>query len=143
MPVRVTERRVLWHRYAAVAVGAFLGTLSRYGLSLMTDGGPGPSSGLGAGEWVTAGVNTAGALILGMLTGLWAVGRGPGSRSSWVRAGLGPGFLGAFTTFSALSLTLVHPFRPVDVLAQPVVGLVAAGLGLLWGRRFAPRGGAE
>lgn len=144
MPARVPShswsRWTRWQRYAAVLVGAFLGTLGRYGLGLLVDGGSGTTAGLSAGEWITAGVNTAGALALGVLSGWWAVGRGPGSRRAWVRAGLGPGFLGAFTTFSALALTLVHPFRPLEVLAQVVVGVGVAWIGLMWGRRFAPRG---
>lgn len=120
-----------WPRYLAVLVGGFLGTMARYGLGLLAEGG-GP--GLSSGEWVTAAINTLGALALGVLTGVWAQGHGPGARRPWLRAGLGPGLLGAFTTFSALALTLVHPLRPVEVLTQIAVGVAAAGLGLLLGR---------
>lgn len=134
-----------WRRYAAVAVGGFLGALSRYGLGLLVLPTAAPSWGLSPAEWVTASINTVGALMLGLLTGLWAAGRGPGSRTAWVRAGLGPGFLGAFTTFSALALTSVHPLRPLEVLAQVLLGLIAAGLGLFLGRAItrgpSPRAG--
>lgn len=103
-----------------------MGAASRYALT--TWGGA-------SAELATAGINVAGAFVLGLLTGLWSVGRGPGSRTAWLRAGLGPGLLGGFTTMSAIAVAFAEPFRPVELLAQVLVGAAAAALGLWMGRR--------
>ena len=79
-------------------------------------------------------VNVAGALALGVLVArVW-----PGA-PAWLRAGLGAGLLGSFTTFSALAVALVTlgP-TPVAVLylgLSLLLGLAAAFLGLRLGRR--------
>ncbi|MDR2257363.1 MAG: CrcB family protein [Arthrobacter sp.] len=112
-----------------MAAGGFAGALTRY---LLT--GSLPSAGA---ELATAAINVGGALTLGVLTGLWAHGRGPGSRTAWLRAGLGPGALGGFTTFSAIAVALADPFRPGVALAQTLLGVAAALLGL-WLGRLAP-----
>ena len=59
----------------------------------------------------------------------------------WLKAGLGPGLMGAFTTFSALIvslLTLTRAGMPgtamLYLLVSVVGGLVAAALGLRLGR---------
>jgi len=129
-------------RYPAVAVAGFLGATARYGLTLATPG---------HAALTTAAINTAGALVLGVLTALWAAGRGPGGRTPWLRAALGPGFLGAFTTFSAIAAATASAPHAVpawaSLLAQVSAGIAAAWLGLALGaragrRRAEPAGGS-
>ena len=120
-------------RLLAVAFGGALGALSRYALGLCAAASP---------ALITAGINVAGALALGVLTGLWAAGRGPGSRTPWVRAGLGPGFLGAFTTFSAIAVAALVPGSGLSwwgLALQVVVGVAAGVLGLVLGKGWAGR----
>lgn len=119
-----------WKVWTAVAVGSFLGTESRYLLGLLL---PEPD---GMFPWTTFGINVAGSLLLGCLTGLWT--SRPAS-PRWLQAGLGPGLLGSFTTFSAVSLvgvtepSLLLPYLGLSLLA----GLVAAAAGLWFGQRRA------
>ncbi|WP_083410953.1 CrcB family protein [Arthrobacter sp. UCD-GKA] len=86
--------RITGRNLAAVAVGGLCGAGLRVGLGLWFPDGPGfPAT--------TLAINVAGTAALGALTSYWQVTRrGPG----WLRAGVGTGFLGAFTTFSALIL---------------------------------------
>ena len=78
-----------------------------------------------------------GALVLGVLAArLW------GSAPSWLRAGLGPGLLGSFTTFSALAISLVTlstsgqwVLALAYFAATLLFGFGAAALGLRFGRR--------
>lgn len=83
-------------------------------------------------------INMVGCLVMGLLTALGA------ERSlinpAW-RLPLGTGFLGAFTTFSTWAVDSVRLFTSgfallavLNVLASAVVGVVAAMVGLLWGR---------
>jgi CrcB protein len=80
-------------------------------------------------------VNTVGAFVLGLLVAaLWP--RMPG----WARAGLGAGVLGSFTTFSALTVSVVALAEVGNVLvavatvvASLVLGLCAAWAGLMAG----------
>lgn len=82
--------------------------------------------------WSTLIVNTVGAFALGLLVArVWP--RVPG----WVRAGLGAGLLGSFTTFSAVAVSLASLGRDAQwatagayLVATLVLGLVAAWLGL-------------
>ena len=116
---------------AAVLVGGVLGT----GLRLAIDTAV-PHSGT-AFPLSTLVINTVGALALGVLVArLWPV------APSWLRAGLGAGLLGSFTTFSAfavslVSLTTAGEWMPaLGYLALTLVlGLGAAWLGLSLGRR--------
>lgn len=81
-------------------------------------------------------INTLGALALGMLVArLWP------HASPWLRAGLGTGLLGGFTTFSAVAVSLVSLTAAgqimlafVYLVATLVLGLGAAWLGLRLGR---------
>lgn len=127
---RATRRRA--RRYAAVATGGFVGALLRYLLGL-------PGGGAGTEHAVVVCINTGGALTLGLLTGLWSRGRGPGGRSDAVRAFLGPGLLGGFTTFSAIAVFAVPGWGPAWLLAQTVLGVAAAWLGLAFGERLGRR----
>lgn len=75
----------------AVAVGGALGAVARWGLGeLVPDGAGFP--------WTTFAINVSGSFLLAVVLGLAAVRRRP-----VLRAGLGPGVLGGYTTLSAVS----------------------------------------
>lgn len=116
---------------AAVVVGGMLGTALRLAIELLVphaDAEP---------PWGILAANTAGALVLGLLVGrVWPV------APDWLRAGLGAGLLGSFTTFSAVAVALVgmtaadQALTAVAYLAATLVlGFGAAALGLRLGRR--------
>lgn len=116
----------------AVALGGFTGTLLRYGLGRAI-----PETGF---PWTTLGINVAGSLVLGLLTGWWA---GRPSFPAWLRSGLGPGLLGSFTTFSAVAVFAASAGpRGVEtgwtvaayLLLGLVLGLATAAAGLAAGR---------
>ena len=131
--------------WVAVAVGAAMGTSARFGLDLLL-----PHA-LDAVPWSTILANTLGAFALGLLTAAtWSI------AAPWVRAGLGAGVLGSFTTFSSIMIAVVATTQggplahgPGSVepgsLAQAVgvligsvfAGLLAALVGILLGRRIA------
>jgi CrcB protein len=81
-------------------------------------------------------INVAGAFALGALVSrFWS------SAPAWLKAGLGPGLLGSFTTFSAFPVALVSLSAAgqwMPALAYLgltlVLGFGAAGLGLALGR---------
>lgn len=110
--------RISGRSLAAVAAGGLCGAGLRVGLGLWFPDGPGfPAA--------TLAINVAGTAALGALTSYWQVTRrGPG----WLRAGIGTGFLGAFTTFSALVLFALGaaPGAAVLDLAISLVLCVAA-----------------
>lgn len=91
-----------WRAWAAVAAGGLLGTQLRYaaGLAFPEEAGAVP--------WTTLVINVAGSFVLAALTTVWIA--RPGT-ADWLRAGLGPGLLGSFTTFSAVVLSLDQQFR--------------------------------
>jgi fluoride exporter len=90
------------------------GVLLRYGISSAVHGDALP--------WTTAAINVAGSFLLGMLVvAHWA--------SPQVRATLGVGFLGGFTTFSTWS---VQAFLDAEA-GEPVRGLVLVLLSVLLG----------
>ena len=104
----------------AVLLGGVLGTLARHGLTLALSPGPWPAG--------TFAANLLGALLLGvLLEGL----RGPDTPVlRTVRLAAGTGFLGAFTTYSALAVEadlLVRDGRP-GLAAAYAVGSLVAGL---------------
>ena len=108
----------------AVLVGGVLGTLARHGVALALPERPWPAGTLTA--------NLVGALLLGaLLEGLSRAGEDTGGRRL-LRLGVGTGFLGAFTTYSALAVEadlLVRDGRPL--LAAAYAGTtVVAGLAL-------------
>ncbi len=116
---------------AAVVVGGMLGTALRLAIELLVPHADAePPLGILA-------ANTAGALVLGLLVGrVWPV------APDWLRAGLGAGLLGSFTTFSAVAVALVgmtaadQALTAVAYLAATLVlGFGAAALGLRLGRR--------
>lgn len=85
-------------------------------------------------------INLVGALALGYLVArIWPIAPG------WLRAGLGSGLLGSFTTFSALAVSLVslaHAGEWMPALlylaASILLGLAAAWAGLRLGRDGRP-----
>ena len=114
-----------WRSLLAVLVGGMLGTALRLGIDLAV------------GQPVsTLAINVVGAFALGYLVSrVWPTAR------DWVRAGLGPGLLGSFTTFSAFAVTLVSlgasdEWMPVLAysVATLVLGLAGAWAGLRVGR---------
>ncbi|WP_284975920.1 CrcB family protein [Arthrobacter sp. efr-133-TYG-104] len=108
-----------WGFIGIVGLGGIGGALVRYGLGLVL---PAP------GGWPlpTLLINLTGALALGaLLEGLSL--RGPDvGRRQVLRLALGTGFLGAYTTYSTLSLDAVHLFAAGA--APAAAGYVAASL---------------
>lgn len=113
----------------AVLAGGMLGTAARLTVDVVLPHG-GTAFPLG-----TFLVNLAGSFLLGMLVSrVWPV------APEWLRAGLGPGLLGSFTTFSALAVSAVEltatgvaASAVVYVAASVVGGIAAAALGLRLG----------
>jgi CrcB protein len=108
-----------------IAVAGAAGVLARYGITQAT--------GTGAALWTVLGINVAGSLALGVLAGLGASGD--------VRAVVGVGFLGGFTTFSTFSLDVFadleagRPGRALAYLAASVLlGVAAAAAGWVLAR---------
>ena len=80
----------------AVVVGGMIGTGLRLALDLAI---PHADDAFPVSTIV---INVAGAFALGLLVGrYWPTAR------DWVKAGLGPGLLGSFTTYSAFAVSLV------------------------------------
>lgn len=109
-----------WRAWLAVAAGGFAGTELRYGLGLAF-----PDS-AGALPWTTLGINVAGSFVLATLTTVWMA---RPHTAFWLRAGLGPGLLGSFTTFSAVIFSIDQLARA----GEHPVGLTYLGLSLLLG----------
>lgn len=120
----------------AVLAGGLLGTLARYGLALAL-----PADGWPLG---TFSANLLGAFALGVLLERLA---GDGSdRGGLLRLVLGTGFLGAFTTYSALAVEtdlLVRDGRPLlaagYALSTVVAGVLLSTLGAVVAARRRPR----
>lgn len=126
----------MWRAWLAVAAGGLLGTELRYGLGLAfpeaADSVP----------WTTLLINVAGSFVLAVLTTVWMA---RPQTSFWLRAGLGPGLLGSFTTFSAVIFSTDQLVRAGGHQAwllylglSLVLGLAAAGGGWRLGRFLAP-----
>jgi CrcB protein len=97
-----------------------VGTELRYGLGIAF-----PDA-AGAVPWTTLAINVAGSFVLAALTTLWMA---RPHTAFWLRAGLGPGLLGSFTTFSAVVFSIYHLSRA----GEHPVWLVYLGLSLLLG----------
>lgn len=105
---------------AAVFVGGLIGTSLRLLIDLAL------AHDLDEFALSTLLVNTLGAFALGLLVAaLWP--RVPG----WVRAGLGPGILGSFTTFSALAVSVVALGQAGDPVGAVLTVVLSLGLGML------------
>ena len=108
-----------------VAIGGALGALSRVGLSELLGGET-----LGAESlWVTLAINTAGALLLALLRRF-----GPGRLQPAISAGIGYGFLGAFTTWSAVigATVLLGGAGMVAVGIVYLLATVVLGVAIAW-----------
>jgi CrcB protein len=118
----------------AIALAGALGALVRYWL----DGVVSRRTG-GGFPWGTFAINVTGSFVLGMLftllTERYRV-------DPWLRSGLTIGFLGAYTTFSTVSLETYRLLEDgaVGLAAANAVGSLAAGLGALTRRSSAERG---
>jgi CrcB protein len=123
----------------AVLLGGALGTALRLVVDVAL---PHEDTGFPLGTLL---VNVAGSFALGALVArLWPV------APPWLRAGLGAGLLGSFTTFSAVALSAVTlsaaglaPVAIGYVTASLIGGLGAALLGLRLGGRPQPIGPDE
>ena len=116
----------------AVFIGGVFGGLARYGIGRAAppraDGFP----------WDIFAINIAGAFALAVLLVLVLEALPP---TRYVRPALGTGFIGAFTTFSSLTVATdqlfahSHPaLAIVYIFGSVFAGLLAALLGLLCGR---------
>ncbi len=114
----------------AVVVGGIVGT----GLRLLVDLAlPHAADGFPLGTLL---VNVAGAFVLGLVVArVWP------HAAAWLRAGLGSGLLGSFTTFSAIAVSLVAQAQGGAwwlaagyLVLSLVLGFGAAALGLRLGR---------
>jgi CrcB protein len=131
-----------WRAWLAVAVGGLLGSELRFGLGLLF-----PEA-ADAVPWTTLGINVSGSFVLAALTTLWIA---RPHTSFWLRAALGPGFLGSFTTFSAVVFALdrqardgYHVLWILYLGLSLILGLGAAALGWKTGKTVADRvGGAS
>jgi CrcB protein len=123
----------------ALVVGGLVGTGLRLGIDALLPHGDDQF------PWSTLLINVLGSFALGALVArLWPV------APHWLKAGLGAGLLGSFTTFSALAVSLVTLAEAGEWLlgagylaTSLVAGLGAAALGLLLGRRPEPIGPEE
>lgn len=112
-----------------VAGGGALGVAARAAITA-------PVADPGAVFWVTFAINGVGCLLLGIVVG-WA-----GHRRVRLRAFLGTGILGGFTTYSAFAVEtvvwLTTPWLAAALAAASVLaGLCGAVAGLFIGRRIA------
>ncbi|MFM9878393.1 MAG: FluC/FEX family fluoride channel [Rhodoglobus sp.] len=120
-----------WRDLLAVLAGGAVGTALRLGIDTLVPHAD------AAFPVSTLLINTGGAFALGLLVArVWPTAR------SWLRAGLGAGLLGSFTTFSALAVSLVSltaagfgMLAAAYLAATMVLGLAAAALGLRLGAR--------
>jgi CrcB protein len=120
-----------------VAVGGAAGSIARYGVERLL----GTSDGLPVG---TLTVNLTGAFLLGVLIEVLALRGSDAGHRRAARLLLGTGFLGGFTTYSALAVEADGLLRDgraglglAYVLATVVVGLLASLAGVLAARKAA------
>ena len=116
-----------WRVWPAVAAGGLLGTEFRYALGLLFPDRPGDL------PWATLGINILGSFVLAALTTIWIA---RPQTAFWLRAGIGPGVLGSFTTFSAVVFS-------TDQLARsgfPGLALLYVGLSVFLGLAAAAAG---
>lgn len=121
---------MLGRELLAVAIGGIVGSALRLGIdtALAHDDYSFPLS--------TLIINTVGAFVLAVLVArVWPI------APAWLRAGLGAGLLGSFTTFSAVAVSLVSLAESEQWMTALgyfaltlVLGLGAAALGLGLGR---------
>ncbi len=123
--------------YLAVALGGLIGTGLRLVCDLAFPHGDGDL------PVETLIVNLGGTFALGWLVGgLWTSPTTP----TWLKAGVGSGLIGSFTTLSAVMVSLIaltragEPWLAIAYLLMSVAGgLVLAAVGLRIGSRLAHR----
>jgi CrcB protein len=118
----------------AVGVAGFFGALARYGLEGFVS-----HRSEGSFPWGTLIVNVSGSLVLGFLFAVLIEGRVV--VVPWLRTAMTVGFVGAYTTFSTLTL---ETFRLIEegsiglaganAFGSLAVGLVAVYAGVVLGR---------
>ena len=116
-----------WRVWTAVAAGGLLGTELRYALGLLFPDRPGDL------PWATLGINLVGSFVLAALTTIWIA---RPRTAFWLRAAIGPGVLGSFTTFSAVVFSADQLTRA----GLPGLGLLYLGLSVLLGLAAAAAG---
>jgi CrcB protein len=123
----------------ALVVGGLVGTGLRLGIDALLPHAD------DAFPWSTLLINVIGSFALGALVArVWQI------APHWLKAGLGAGLLGSFTTFSALAVSLATLAEADEWLLAAgyltvslVAGLGAATAGLFLGRRREPIGVEE
>ncbi|ANU51314.1 camphor resistance protein CrcB [Limosilactobacillus reuteri] len=111
----------------SVAIGGFLGGITRYELSVL----------LGGNGILYA--NLIGSFLLAFIT-YYFIERG--LLAAWLNAGIGTGFIGAFTTFSSLATTIVKLESQGIIasigyfLVSSLGGLALALLGFMLARKY-------
>jgi fluoride exporter len=118
----------------AVGVAGFFGSVARYGI----DGFVSQRTGE-AFPWGTFVVNVSGSFLLGLLFALLIEGRV--IVAPWLRSAVTVGLVGAYTTFSTLTLETFRLIEDgalvgagVNALGSLAVGLVAMYVGIVLGR---------
>jgi CrcB protein len=108
-----------------IGAGGTLGGLARYqiGLAWVT--------GTGAFPWATFAINTAGAFVLALVV---VVAARRARHAAYVRAALGTGFCGAFTTFSSVvtSADRLSAHGHAGLACSYVAVSLAAGIAAAW-----------
>jgi CrcB protein len=127
-----------WREFVAVGTGAVLGTGARITLDAVI---PHTDTSF---PWSTLIINVVGSFALGALVStLWRRRDLP----NWLRAGLGTGLIGSFTTFSALIVSLIAEgvhgewmLALAYLVVTVLLGFAAAVAGIALGgrRRTAP-----
>lgn len=111
----------------SVSIGGFLGGITRYELSVL----------LGSDGILYA--NLIGSFLLAFIT-YYFIERG--LLAAWLNAGIGTGFIGAFTTFSSLATTIVKLESQGIIasigyfLVSSFGGLALALLGFILARKY-------
>jgi CrcB protein len=118
-----------------IAVAGALGAVSRHQLESVVNRHWGDEF-----PWGTFAVNVSGSFALGVLIGVFAHRLGV---PLWLQAGATVGFLGAFTTFSTLSMQVYRstatghlPVALANAVGSLVVGTLALYAGVLLARAF-------
>jgi fluoride exporter len=110
----------------AIGVAGAFGALARYGVEGLI------ARRAGSFPWATFVVNVTGSFLLGLVFTLLTE---RATLAPWVRASISIGFLGAYTTFSTLSLESYRLLegRSYGLAGANLLGSVAAGVLALYG----------